>query len=101
MYFIMSHPEALQKIRQEIHDVLDLDGVEFNIDRDVALSREQLDKLVYLGTSGFLCVVLVLGEFFTPLLSVHRELHQREPPPGLGLHQHPSGCGGLQSASGG
>lgn len=28
-----------------------------------------------------------------------RELRQREPAPVIGLHEHPSGSGGLQSAS--
>lgn len=34
------------------------------------------------------------------LLFPHRELHQREPPSLLRLHEHPGGSGGLQSASG-
>lgn len=49
MYFLVSHPEALQTVRQEILDVLRDDGVEFSTDRDVELSKEQLDKLIYLG----------------------------------------------------
>nr|AGN04326.1 cytochrome P450 [Oryzias melastigma] len=51
MYFLVSHPEALQTVRQEILDVLRDDGVEFSTDRDVELSKEQLDKLIYLGSS--------------------------------------------------
>lgn len=51
MYYLVSHPEALQVIRQEIHDVLKLSGVEFSSDRDVTFGREQLEQLVYLGTS--------------------------------------------------
>lgn len=55
MYHLVSHPEALQVVRQEIHDVLNLSGVEFSNDKDVTLSREQLDKLLYLGTSVHSC----------------------------------------------
>lgn len=51
MYYLVSHPEALEVVRQEIHDVLTLSGVEFSGDRDVVLSREQLDKLLHLGMS--------------------------------------------------
>ncbi|XP_038575110.1 cytochrome P450 7B1 isoform X2 [Micropterus salmoides] len=51
MYYLVSHPEALQVVRQEIHDVLRLSGVEFSRDRDVTLSREQLDKLLYLESA--------------------------------------------------
>lgn len=48
-YYLVSHPEALQAVRQEILDVLRDDGVEFSTDNDVNLSKEQLDKLIYLG----------------------------------------------------
>ena len=51
MYYLVSHPEALEVVRQEIHDVLKLSRVEFSSDQDVMFSREQLDKLVHLGTS--------------------------------------------------
>ncbi|XP_022622129.1 25-hydroxycholesterol 7-alpha-hydroxylase isoform X2 [Seriola dumerili] len=51
MYYLASHPEALQVVRQEIHDVLGIDGVEFTSDRDVTLSKEQLDKLLYLESA--------------------------------------------------
>uniref|UniRef100_A0A672HZK6 Cytochrome P450, family 7, subfamily B, polypeptide 1 n=1 Tax=Salarias fasciatus TaxID=181472 RepID=A0A672HZK6_SALFA len=50
MYYLVSHPEALQVVRQEIQKVLSLSGVEFSSDTDVKLHREQLDKLRYLGT---------------------------------------------------
>ncbi|XP_074543961.1 cytochrome P450 7B1 [Halichoeres trimaculatus] len=51
MYYLVSHPEALEVVRQEILEVLELSGVEFSSDRDVALSREQLDKLLYLESA--------------------------------------------------
>ncbi|CAJ1073159.1 -hydroxycholesterol 7-alpha-hydroxylase isoform X3 [Xyrichtys novacula] len=51
MYYLVSHPEALEKVRQEIHEALRLSGVEFSTDKDVALSREQLDKLLYLESA--------------------------------------------------
>ncbi|XP_004078826.1 25-hydroxycholesterol 7-alpha-hydroxylase [Oryzias latipes] len=50
-YYLVSHPEALQAVRQEILDVLRDDGVEFSTDNDVNLSKEQLDKLIYLESS--------------------------------------------------
>lgn len=49
MYNLVSHPDALQVVRQQILDVLRLSGVEFSPDKDVTLSRDVLDKLVYLG----------------------------------------------------
>lgn len=52
LYHLVSHPEALQVVRQQIHDVLELSGVQFNTDRDVTLSKDQLDQLLYLGTSA-------------------------------------------------
>uniref|UniRef100_A0A672I302 Cytochrome P450, family 7, subfamily B, polypeptide 1 n=1 Tax=Salarias fasciatus TaxID=181472 RepID=A0A672I302_SALFA len=45
MYYLVSHPEALQVVRQEIQEVLSLSGVEFSSDTNVKLHREQLDKL--------------------------------------------------------
>ncbi|XP_060899584.1 cytochrome P450 7B1 isoform X1 [Labrus mixtus] len=51
MYYLVSHPEALEVVRQEIHDVLKLSEVEFSSDRDVTLSREQLDKLLFLESA--------------------------------------------------
>lgn len=56
MYYLVSHPEALEVIRQEIYDVLNLSGVEFSNDKDVTLSREQLEKLLYMGMSHTLTV---------------------------------------------
>lgn len=50
MYYLVSHPEALEVVRQEIYDVLNLSGVQFSSDEDVTLSREQLEKFLYLGT---------------------------------------------------
>ncbi|XP_026216805.1 cytochrome P450 7B1 isoform X3 [Anabas testudineus] len=51
MYYLVSHPEALQVVRQELHDLLTLSGVDFSSDKDVMLSREQLEKLLYLESS--------------------------------------------------
>lgn len=71
MYYLVSHPEALQEVRQELQDVLRLSGVEFSPDKDVALSREQLEKLVYLGMSSqtlrdFRTLSLILNETIRP-----------------------------------
>lgn len=49
MYNLVSHPDALQVVRQQILDILNLSGVEFSTDKDVTLSKEFLDKLLYLG----------------------------------------------------
>lgn len=49
MYNLVSHPDALQVVRQQICDVLSLSGVEFSADKDVTLSKDLLDKLLYLG----------------------------------------------------
>lgn len=51
LYYLVSHPEALQAVRREIQEVLSLDGVEFRPDVDVRLTKEQLDKLVYLESA--------------------------------------------------
>ncbi|KAM9349218.1 cytochrome P450 7B1 [Symphorus nematophorus] len=51
VYYLVSHPEALDVVRQEVLDVLNQDGIEFSRDRDVELSRGQLDRLVYLESS--------------------------------------------------
>lgn len=52
MYYLVSNPEALEAIRQEILDVLKLSGVDFSSTKDVTLDKDQLDKLIYLGTSS-------------------------------------------------
>ncbi|XP_029309478.1 25-hydroxycholesterol 7-alpha-hydroxylase [Cottoperca gobio] len=51
MYYLVSHPDALQVVRQELHDALRLAGVEFSQDRDVTLGKDQLEKLVYLESA--------------------------------------------------
>ncbi|KAF7644615.1 hypothetical protein LDENG_00219030, partial [Lucifuga dentata] len=51
MYYLVSHPEAVEVIRHEIHSVLKIHGVLFDSDSDVILSREQLDQLVYLESA--------------------------------------------------
>nr|XP_046263244.1 cytochrome P450 7B1 [Scatophagus argus] len=51
MYYLVSHPVALEVIRQEILDMLNVSGVEFSRDKDVKLGREQLDKLIYLESA--------------------------------------------------
>ncbi|KAI3374916.1 hypothetical protein L3Q82_021052 [Scortum barcoo] len=51
MYYLVSHPEALEVVRQEIFDVLKLSGAEFSSNKDVKLSREQLEKLLYLESA--------------------------------------------------
>uniref|UniRef100_A0A669BT34 Cytochrome P450 family 7 subfamily B member 1 n=1 Tax=Oreochromis niloticus TaxID=8128 RepID=A0A669BT34_ORENI len=51
MYYLVSHPEALQFVRQELEDVLRLSGVEFSRDQDVTLTPAHLEKLLYMGTA--------------------------------------------------
>ncbi|MEQ2312482.1 hypothetical protein AMECASPLE_031484 [Ameca splendens] len=50
-YFLVSQPEALKMVRQEIVDVLRDSGIKFSTDKDVMLSKEQLDKLIFLESS--------------------------------------------------
>lgn len=49
LYNLVSHPDALQEVRQQILHVLKVNGIEFNPDRDVTLGRDLLDQLLYLG----------------------------------------------------
>ncbi|XP_053294712.1 cytochrome P450 7B1 isoform X1 [Pleuronectes platessa] len=51
LYHLVTHPEVAEVVRQELLDVLSQSGVEFSSDRDVTLTREQLDKLVYLDSA--------------------------------------------------
>ncbi|XP_030606908.1 cytochrome P450 7B1-like isoform X2 [Archocentrus centrarchus] len=51
MYYLVSHPEALQFIRQELEDVLRLSGVEFSKDKEVTLTQEHLEKLLYMESA--------------------------------------------------
>lgn len=51
MYNLVSHPDALQVVREQILDLLNLSGVEFSTDKDVTLSKDLLDKLLYLGSA--------------------------------------------------
>ncbi|XP_056148968.1 cytochrome P450 7B1 [Lampris incognitus] len=48
MYHLVSHPEALERVRQEIHDVVQLKDLR---DQDATLSREHLDQLLYLESA--------------------------------------------------
>uniref|UniRef100_A0A3Q2QMI1 Cytochrome P450, family 7, subfamily B, polypeptide 1 n=1 Tax=Fundulus heteroclitus TaxID=8078 RepID=A0A3Q2QMI1_FUNHE len=50
-YFLLSQPEALEAVRQEVLDVLRDGGVDFNPGRDVILSKEQLDRLIFLESA--------------------------------------------------
>ncbi|MEQ2200991.1 hypothetical protein XENOCAPTIV_005900, partial [Xenoophorus captivus] len=50
-YFLVSQPEALKMVRQEIVEVLRDSGIKFSTDKDVMLSKEQLDKLIFLESS--------------------------------------------------
>ncbi|XP_071368214.1 cytochrome P450 7B1 [Centroberyx affinis] len=52
MYYLVSHPEALEAVRHEIHSVLKLGGVEdIDRDRDIVFTRDQLDQLLYLESA--------------------------------------------------
>uniref|UniRef100_A0A8C2ZSR6 Cytochrome P450, family 7, subfamily B, polypeptide 1 n=1 Tax=Cyclopterus lumpus TaxID=8103 RepID=A0A8C2ZSR6_CYCLU len=51
LYYLLSHPEDLQVVRQELQFVLRLSRVQFSRDRDVRLDRDQLEQLVYLESA--------------------------------------------------
>ncbi|XP_034038885.1 cytochrome P450 7B1 [Thalassophryne amazonica] len=51
VYYLVSHPEALDVVHQEIRDVLKLSSIDFSSDRDIRLGREQLDQLQYLESA--------------------------------------------------
>lgn len=97
LYNLVSDPDALRVVRQQLLDELKLSGVDFSTDADVSLSRELLDKLLYLGKA--LDQRLAASYTVVTHCCRLRELHPREPAPVLGLHEHPSGSGGLRSAS--
>lgn len=51
LYHLVSHPAALKVVRQEIVAVLERAGIRFSSDKDVTLSKEQLDQLLFLDSS--------------------------------------------------
>lgn len=51
MYYLVSHPEALQFVRRELEDVLRLSGGEFSRDKDVTLTPAHLEKLLYMESA--------------------------------------------------
>lgn len=51
MYYLVMHPEALAVVRGEIDHVLQLTGQEAGSGHSITLTREQLDSLVYLGST--------------------------------------------------
>ncbi|XP_020322485.1 cytochrome P450 7B1 isoform X1 [Oncorhynchus kisutch] len=51
MYYLLTHPEALAVVREEIHCVLKVSGLEADHNRDVTFTREQLDSLLYLESA--------------------------------------------------
>ncbi|XP_054870729.1 cytochrome P450 7B1-like [Amphiprion ocellaris] len=51
LYHLVSHPVALQAVRQEIQDVLRQDGVGWSSDGDVTLGRQQLERLLFLESA--------------------------------------------------
>ncbi|XP_068604782.1 cytochrome P450 7B1 [Brachionichthys hirsutus] len=51
LYHLVSHPEALEVVRQEIHDVLNLSGSPLATETEMKLGREQLDQLLYMESS--------------------------------------------------
>ncbi|XP_054482369.1 cytochrome P450 7B1 isoform X2 [Anoplopoma fimbria] len=51
MYYLVSHPEALQAVHEEVQSVLGLSGVQLSREQDVRLGREQLDKMVFLESA--------------------------------------------------
>ncbi|XP_070974300.1 cytochrome P450 7B1-like isoform X1 [Oncorhynchus clarkii lewisi] len=51
MYYLLTHPEALAVVREEIHGVLQVSGIETHHNRDLTFTREQLDSLLNLESS--------------------------------------------------
>nr|XP_057923127.1 cytochrome P450 7B1 [Doryrhamphus excisus] len=51
VYHVLSEPAALMAVRQEIHDVLKQGGLHFSGDADVMISKDLLDKLLYLESA--------------------------------------------------
>ncbi|KAM9789575.1 cytochrome P450 7B1 [Neosynchiropus ocellatus] len=51
VFHLLTHPEALAKVRQEIQHVLERSGVQFHHDMDVTLNRDQLDQMLLLDSS--------------------------------------------------
>lgn len=51
VYYLLRHQEALQAVKREIQEVMSQDGLEFNPDKDLFLSREQVDRLLCLGSA--------------------------------------------------
>ncbi|XP_069026266.1 cytochrome P450 7B1 [Embiotoca jacksoni] len=86
MYYLVSHPAALHAVRQEIQDVLRDDAVEFRSDKDLTLSREQLDKLLRLDSaiseslrlSSASMNIRVVQEDFTLQLDAQRSMATRK-----------------------
>lgn len=74
MYYLVGHPEALEIVRQEILEVLKLSGVEHSSDKDVKLSREQLEKLLHLGMSVFSETSMQILTASTPFRHMHAQI---------------------------
>ncbi|XP_063779864.1 cytochrome P450 7B1 [Pseudophryne corroboree] len=51
MYYLVSHPEALAAVRDEIDHLLQSTGQKQGADYDIHITREQLDNLVLLGSA--------------------------------------------------
>ncbi|KAJ8011842.1 hypothetical protein DPEC_G00062480 [Dallia pectoralis] len=51
MYYLVIHPEALAVVREEINSVLKASGIKADPNKDLSLTREQLDRLLYLESS--------------------------------------------------
>ncbi|XP_053738425.1 cytochrome P450 7B1 [Synchiropus splendidus] len=51
VFHLLTHPEALAMVRQEVQQVLERSGIQFHHDMDVALTRDQLDQMLLLDSS--------------------------------------------------
>ncbi|KAM6948660.1 cytochrome P450 7B1 [Aplochiton taeniatus] len=51
MYYLVTHQDALSAVREEIHSVLNLSGIDDVYNNDVSLTREQLDSFIYLDSA--------------------------------------------------
>ncbi|XP_036374520.1 cytochrome P450 7B1 [Megalops cyprinoides] len=51
MYYLVTHPDALAAVRGELDHILQLEGREPGRPRNITLTLEQLDSLLYLGSA--------------------------------------------------
>ncbi|XP_030629852.1 cytochrome P450 7B1 isoform X2 [Chanos chanos] len=86
LYHLLTHPEALAAVRQEIMGVVSQEEAESICTRDITLTREQLDRLIYLESalneslrlSSASMNIRVVQEDFTLSLDAQRAVNLRK-----------------------